>query len=743
MKSVRIALLASAVLGLGAPAARAARVASPDPGFSLRDPGFLEEYAATYHFRYGRPAGIRVAPGGKAVFFLRSGPRSREQDLYELDPATGRERALLTAGSILENSEEALSPEERAHRERLREAARGIVTYRVSPDGTRLLVPLGGSLFIVDRASGAVRELASRAGAPLDPRFSPDGARIACVRGDEVYVTDLATGGETRVTTGACDTVTDGLAEFAAQEEMDRYRGFWWSPDSKRILFQRTRTSGMEVYHVGDPLDPSAEPQTWAYPRTGTRNARVGLGLVGADGGPVTWVRWDTTAYEYVTRVEWPDRGPLTVLVMNRAQNEERLLAVDPADGSTRTLLVERSPDWLDLFPRIPRWLPDGDRFLWVSGEGPWPELQLRGADGALLRTLAGDSLGFRNFEMILPAARSAVIQASTDPTRMRLYRVPLDPAGGPPVALTDTSGTASVASDGDGDVFVVSTESLTEEIRWRVAGASGLSATALRSTAEAPPRPPRVELTLAGPDPGFHVALVRPRDFEAGKPYPVLVSVYGGPGFCQVQARQSSYFLDQWMADQGFVVVTIDARGTPGRGRAWERATRYDLITLPLDDQAMVLRKLEGSYPELDLGRVGIWGGSFGGYFAAMAVLRRPDVFRAGVAISPVTDWRDYDTFYTERHMGLPAENPEGYRRTSCLTYAAGLRRPLLLIHGTDDDNVYYVNSMKLADALLRAGKAFDFLPLPHLTHMTILPPVATAVYTRVVRFFSDALER
>jgi dipeptidyl-peptidase-4 len=235
----------------------------------------------------------------------------------------------------------------------------------------------------------------------------------------------------------------------------------------------------------------------------------------------------------------------------------------------------------------------------------------------------------------------------------------------------------------------------------------------------------------------------VRPADYRPGTAYPVIVSVYGGPHSQQVTQAGRNYLLEQWLADHGFMVVSIDGRGTPARGRAWERALKGNLIDSPLADQVEALHALGASHPELDLTRVGIYGWSFGGYFAAMATLRRPDVFRAGVAGAPVTDWRDYDTHYTERYMDLPDSNAEGYRAASTLTYADRLERPLLIAHGTADDNVFFLNSMKLCDALFRAGKPFEFLPLTGFTHMVPDPLVTARLYQRIAEFLEDHVAR
>ena len=722
------------------PAAEAPGVQQARPA-SVADPGFLEQYASTYRFRLGRPAAIKPDPAGRSVLFLRSGPRSFVRDLYELDVTSGKERSLLTAQSILQGSEEELSAEERARRERMRVAARGIVSYQLSEDGRRILVPLSGRLFVVDRESGAVRELRSEAGSPIDPQLSPDGSKVACAREGEVYVIDIASGTERRLTSGAGGTVTNGLAEFVAQEEMRRYHGFWWSPDSRSIAYQRTDTAGVEVMSILDPTHPERGAESWPYPRPGQQNARVRLGVISVDGGPTTWVRWDQERYEYLATVKWAEGAPLTILVQDRRQTEERLLAMDPADGSTTTLLVERDDAWVDIEQKLPHWLPGGRGFLWTTERRGALQLELRGRDGGLERVLTPVDFGLRAFVGYRAQGGEAIVLASTDPTQTHVYSVPLDPSRGPARQLTRVPGVHGAVTNKDGSLRVHTVNPLTGKRRYEVRTGEGPTGLVLRSVAEEPAFQPRPELTTVGNDPRFHAVLIRPRNFEAARKYPVIVHVYGGPTSQMVRASASRYLLDQWIADHGYVVVSIDGRGTPGRGRDWQRAIKDDLIRIPLADQVTALRLLGKRFPELDLSRVGIYGWSFGGYFSAMAVMRAPELFRAGVAGAPVVDWLDYDTHYTERYMDLPSNNPDGYRAANVLTYAESLSRPLLIIHGTSDDNVYFMHSLKLVNALFRSGREFEFLPLPGFTHMVPDPLVTRRLYSRILEHFDRHL--
>jgi len=750
-------------------AAGGPRVASTGSGV-IADPAFLEQYAATRRFSAGQPTAVKLVPDGSAVLFLRSPARSFVQDLYEFNTATGLERRLLTADQILQGAEENLSVEERARRERMRVSARGITSYQLSQDGTKILVPLSGRLFVIVRSSGSVRELNSEAGFPLDPRFSPDGRFLACVRDKELYVMDIASGAERRLTSGSNATLSHGLAEFVAQEEMDRNEGYWWSPDSKTLVYQETSTDGMETMHIADATHPDREPQAWAYPRPGQKNAEVRLGLIPIEGGETRWVSWDRGRYPYLATVKWKDKAPLTILVQNRQQTEEALLHVqsDPMPVSVGAmdhgaqptgkhqsaptplsvgamvhcaqLLVEKDDAWINLDQSMPKWFPDGNAFLWTTERnGSW-QLELRGADGRLLRSLTGVEFRYKGFVDLDPERKVVHVSGGDDPTQAHLFRLSTD-AVAAPAPVTTEPGLHSATFSENHQVYVHTSSTMDGRRRQIVRSTDGRELGSLQSVAEQPPFVPNIELTTVGADPTFHSVLVRPRNFDARRRYPVLVSVYGGPHGQEVMATPSAYLLDQWIADHGFIVVSIDGRGTPSRGRNWERAIRGNLIEIPLDDQVAGLKALARKYRELDLDRVGIYGWSFGGYFSAMAVMRRPDIFDVGVAGAPVAEWLDYDTHYTERYLGLPDENPSGYADSSVLTYAKDLDKALLIIHGTADDNVYFSHSLKMSNALFRAGKTHDFLALSDFTHMVAEPLVTRRLYERIIEFMSEHL--
>lgn len=736
------------------------------PSSAQGDDAFLSAFAATGRYQHGRPKAIKVAPDGKTILFLRSGPRSPVQDLIEFNTATGTQRTLLTADSILGGAQENLSPEELARRERMRSSSRGIASFSLSEDGSKILIPLSGRLYLVDRASGKSSPLPiSASPAPiLDPRFSPDGSLITFVRNDEVHAIALTGDKEFPLTSGSGGTISNGLAEFVAQEEMSRFEGYWLSPDSSRLLYQITDTKGMEQFTIADPKSPEKEPQSWPYPRAGKQNADVQLALtsVSASGASTTTtpVQWDRATYPYVAKVSWPAKpanAPLTILVQNRTQTRQVLLEVNPATGATTPLLTESDDKWINIFDNNIKWLEDASGFLWVTeqyaGATPgkdYPRLELRNRDGSLNRALTPPGYPLQSLISFDPKTRTAYIAAVKVPTRTSVASISLDAPTTTktplePQDLAHPIGRISATFSSSHTTYVESVNALDGTIAWNVKDISGKTLGQLTSQAEKPPFTPNLELVtvgnLAGRNREFHAAIIRPRSFAQGRKYPVIVQVYGGPGSATVNAAPMNYLLQQWHADRGYIVVSIDGRGTPNRGRTWERAIKNDLIAAPLDDQADALKLMGQRYPEMDLTRVGINGWSFGGYFSAMATMRRPDTFHAGVAGAPVAAWEDYDTHYTERYMDLPQTNTRGYEAANVLTYCKDLSVPLLLIHGTADDNVYFMHSLKISSELLKHGKVFEFLPLPGFTHMVADPIVSMRMQQRIGAFFDTHL--
>lgn len=744
----------------------AAAVAFAAPAMAAGGSCFAD-LAATHNYTNGLPVKATPTPDSKAVIYLRSGPRDRIQHLYEFDLATKTEREIVTPEKLLAGATEQLSAEERARRERQRVVAQGFVDFELSRDGKHVLLTLGGKLYVVERPGDAVIPLPGEGW--LAPKFSPDGTKVAALRDGELHVIDIAARKDTQLTHGASPTLAHGEAEFVAQEEMDRPDGFWWSPNSQSIAYEEADLSGVEVHYVADPLHPNTEPVAFRYPRAGTANAKVRLGVIGIGGGNTLWIPWDTAKYEYLVRVTWRD-GPLTLVVQNRTQTEEQILAADERTGKTRLLWTEKDDAFLELpQPDFPRWIEGRNEFLWASERnGQWVLEARNGSSPGHL--MIPSTFRFR-FDAVVDvdttSLKTPVIIAegapAFEPSAVAVIDYQVQPYTGERERISQWIWRFAGQTIGDAysfsEAYVLSREPGIHNARFGdqhrifadsynladgtqgvdVRDRNGKLIATLPSVAEQPPSIPNVEYLTVG-DQQFDALVVRPRDFDPKRHYPVLLAEYTGPTSKQVMAAPRQSLERQCYADQGFIVVTLDNRGTPGRDRAWLRTIKGNLIDTALADQVDGLRAIAARVPQMDMKRVGVIGWSFGGYFAAHATMRRPDVFAAGVAGAPVTDWQFYDTYYTERYMGLPSANADGYRKSSVLTYVDQLQRPLLIVHGATDDNVYFQNTMTLIQSLLAAGKTYELLLLPG-THMLADPNIRARESERVIAFFREHL--
>jgi dipeptidyl-peptidase 4 len=699
----------------------------------------FDDVAATRSYSLGIPAGAEPTPDGKAVLYLRSGPRDTVQRLYEFDIARGTERELVTPDALLGGKPEELSAEEKARRERARVSVHGFTHFELSRDGSFVLLPLNGHLYVVARPNGQITPLPGEGW--VAPQFSPDGTKVAALRDDDLHVIDIASKTDTQLTKGAGETLQHGEAEFVAQEEMDRREGFWWSPDSHSIAYEEADLSPVQPSYIVDPLEPWKAPVEFRYPRAGTANAVVRVGVVSASGGATVWIPWDNKAYPYLGRVTWQKGGPLALIVENRAQTETKYLAADPASGATHLLWTERDAAWVTLPPpepkAVPYWFTDGSGFLWMTERNGQAQLERHDESGKLLNAITPKDFRFEALLDVDEANGTAVVEGGMDRLSTQIYRVSLN--GGPVTPVAVAAG-FNRGAFGDQHAVLTHAYNLADGSQGvDVLSRDGKRIASLPSVAEAPPFMPKPEHFNVG-SLNFDALVLKPHAFDPKKKYPVILSVYSGPAAKMVFAAPRQYFQQQCMADRGYIVAVSDNRGTPGHDAAWMRAIKNNAIDIPLEDQIDALKALGKVVPQMDMKRVGVFGWSFGGYFSAMATIRRPDVFAAGVAGAPVVDWEDYDTFYTERYMGLPQENVDGYRKSNVLTYASNLQRPLLLVHGVTDDNVHFQNTMQLTLALLKAGKPYELLLLPG-THMLADELLRARETERQMDFFAEHL--
>ncbi|XVQ84839.1 DPP IV N-terminal domain-containing protein [Microbispora siamensis] len=673
---------------------------------------FPRLHARTRRFTLGVPRNFTISPDGGRVTFLRT--RSGTDPvtcLWELDIASGTER--LVVDPLALGAAEDLPPEERARRERSRESAGGVVAYATDREVRQAVFALSGDLYLADLASGEVRRLPA-AGPVIDPRLDPTGARVAYVTGGALHVLEIATGADSALAEPEGDLVTYGLAEFIAAEEMERMRGYWWSPSGDRLLVSRVDESPVPLWHIADPANPDRQPVPQRYPAAGTANAEVTLHVIGLDGAR-TAVPFEQ---EYLVTAAWDTHG-LAIVTLSRDQRTMRLLAADPDTGETTLLREDSDPAWVDIVTGVPARLSDGT-LVWVAD-----------ADGGH-RLVVGDepvtppSLQVR---AVLDVDGDTVLfSASGEPTEIHLWTY----SAGTISAVTTEPGVHSGRRAGG--VTLVVRQSLDTE-----GTTVSVGAVSIKSLAERPGLEPRVSLVRAGSRELSTAVLLPSWHVPGSGPLPVLMDPYGGPHAQRVLSARRMFLESQWWAEQGFAVIVADGRGTPGRGPAFEREMLHD-FTISLQDQVDTLQGVAALHPgDLDLSRVAIRGWSFGGYLAALAVLRRPDVFHAAVAGAPVTDWRLYDTCYTERYLGHPDEGH--YERSSLLGDAEKLERPLLLIHGLADDNVVAAHTLRLSSALLAAGRPHTVLPLSGVTHMTPQEVVAENLLLLQLDFLKKSL--
>ncbi|GGP11875.1 S9 family peptidase [Nonomuraea glycinis] len=677
--------------------------------------------ARTRRFTLGVPRGFTISPDGGKVLFLRT--RSGTDPvtcLWELDTETHVER-LVVDPRTLDADDRDLPPEERARRERSREQAGGVVAYSTDATVTRAAFALSGGLHVTELPDGSTRRLETT-GAVIDPRISPDGRRVAYVTGGALHVLDLASGEDRTLAAPESPEVTYGLAEFIAAEEMDRMRGHWWSPSSDALLVERADDTPVQTWHIADPANPDRPPVAQRYPAAGTPNAVTELFVLGLDGSRVA-VPYEQ---EYLAAASW-DAHALSIVTLSRDQKTMRLLTVDPATGGSELVREDTDPAWVDIVGGVPAHLDDGS-LVWVATDGGGHRLFVGD------RAVTPPTLQVR---AVLDVDHDSVLfSASGDPTEIQLWTWD----GHSLLPVSTRSGVFSGRMAGG--VGVLSEQSLdVEGVSTTVVRRDGM-AIPIPSYAERPGLDLRVSLGRSGRR-DLSTAVVLPSWHEPGsRPLPVLMDPYGGPHAQRVLNRRGGYLESQWFAEQGFAVIVADGRGTPGRGPDFERAVLGDLATPALEDQVDALHGVAEQYPDdLDLTKVAIRGWSFGGFLAALAVLRRPEVFHAAVAGAPVTDWRLYDTCYTERYLGHPDDQPDVYDNSSLFGDAAKLDRPLLLIHGLADDNVVAAHTLRLSSALLAAGRQHSVLPLSGVTHMTPQEVVAENLMLLQVEFLKRSL--
>ncbi len=664
--------------------------------------------ARTQRFRLGVPRDVTIAPDGARILFLRSVAGDDPMTcLWQLDVASGEEQLIADPRSF-SGGAEGLSAAERALRQRMREQADGIIGYATDRLLRRAVFLLGGVpwLLEVPAAASTAPPAPVRLPTPsaaMQARLDPTGARVAYIVAGALRVIDVDGGLDRPIAQPEHDDVTYGLAEHVAGESMYRYHGYWWAPDGDRIAVSRVDTAGVQRWYLADPANPGNPPTPVAYPAAGTANADVSLWVYRLDGSDPVAVRWDRVTYEYLVSVRWSAAG-LLIVVQSRDQRRVRVLLADPDTGATTVLGEETAEDWVEVVRGVPVYT-DAGALVWIAASQDTWRLVVDGVPVT--------PPGLQVFEVADVDGDVVLFNASEESTERHLWTWS---AAQGPQRVTRTSGVHAGRRAGGTTVMMSRSLGFNGE-RTTVLVAGDVVAT-IASGAQTPPLEIRPTLLRLG-ERALRSAILFPTGHVPGERLPVLLDPYGGP-HSQVVLRIRNFFsIAQWFADQGFAVLVADGRGTPARGLAWEHAVRGDKLTVPLQDQIDALHAAAERYPDLDLSRVGIRGASYGGYLAAGAVLRRPDVFHAAVAVAAVTDPLLYDTHWMERYLGHPAQHPEVYARNALMGDAPMLSRPLLLVHGLADDNVVVAHTLRLSHALLAAGRDHRVLPLVGATHM------------------------
>lgn len=787
-----------------------------------------------------------IADGSRALFLRSDGPEDTVTSLWMSvidENGNASEMLLADPRTLLADADaEDVPAEERARRERAREGGSGIVGYSTDASGNRVTFTINGQLFLTDIAAGVTRAIAieeDELKPVLNPRISPDGQHVMYTTGTYLVNVDLA---DTAFDTASGDDDCEigdaisvvasipqdgewkiGLAEFAAGEEMDRYDGFWWSPDSKYVLFETYDESPEPIWHLSDPANPANPARSNRYPQALTANANVRLTLLelGFDsdnccyGAIANEVQWDHETYEYLAAVSWTSGHEPIILVQDRLQQHDQVLAIhvgepiatmrdaengftdDEGDqvetfsiaipeyaegerpGSTRVLEEHSNAYWLDLIHGTPAFTPNG-RLICAMNDMDADTNRL--AANGMPFTPAGlqvrEVLDVTDDDVLCVVQRTPEILPESDLPFLwqsnaadhdaRSFDVVSIRYDGTWEPLTYAPGQWTMSRAGNGCVVTGrdmddATVQMQHCMNIATTDENGTDVASMvvapiENHAETPGFTPNVHFTRLG-ERGLYTAIVLPSassEYAHADTLPVLMKPYGGPGFQQVVESQSFYWDAQWWADQGYIVVTADGRGTTGRGPKWDRAIYETMKSVTLEDQVDAVRALpkalatlaaqenkessETAIPQPDLNRVAMIGWSYGGFLSALAVLEAPETFAAACAGAPPTDWTLYDTHYTERYLGL---DPAVYERNSIIADAPQLDRPLMLIHGFADDNVTIAHSLRLSQALMAAGRKHTFLPLTGITHMTNDETVAENLLILQRDFLAEALER
>ncbi len=698
------------------------------------------------------PNKLTVAPDGKRVTFIR--PREDDfnhYDLWEYNISTGITQRLVDS-ALLQDNDAQLSDEEKARRERRREYGQGILEYQWAPKGDALLFPAAGDLFYLNLADNRVQPLVQTETFETDAQISPQGRYVGFIREQNLYFVEIATGKLTAVSSDGGGAIKNGMAEFVAQEEMDRMTGYWWSPDDSKIAFLRVDESAVEQITRNEIYADGIKQVQQRYPYTGSANAKLQLAIYDVAQGLTRWIDLGKEQDIYIPRVQWSqDSATLTYQWQSRDQQTLKLIAVDSASGTQRELLTERSKTWINLHHDL-RFLKNSAKFIWASERDGYKHLYLYHNDGKPELQLTRGNWVVDAIEAVDEQGGFVYFTGRVDtPTEKQLYRVPLDGTA-PPQRISQRAGFHQIAFAEDASVYVDRFSTLDSPPQVSLHRADGAQLTWLEQNAITPQHPlfPYQKdwvkaqfgtLKAADGQTLYYRMLLPPAGKKRSK-RPAIVRVYGGPHAQRVVNQWSwKHLFSQYLVQQGYVVFELDNRGSFNRGKAFEDPIYRKLGEVELADQRIGVEFLKQT-GVVDSQRIGIYGHSYGGYMALMAMFNGDGTFAAGVSGAPVTDWALYDSHYTERYLGHPADNADGYRASAVFPYVAQLQGDLLIYHGMADDNVLFTHATKLYSALQQATLPFEMMNYPGAKHSIRGKATRIHLYSTIARFFERTLK-
>ena len=610
-----------------------------------------------------------------------------------------------------------------------------------TPDGRRFLYAQDGDIFLWDQGW---KQLTATPDQERDARLSPDGNRVAFRRDNDLYVITIATKQEQRITTGGSDLLRNGRLDWVYPEELSLSRAFWWSPDSQSIAYLQFDVSKQMTHpHVDMVTANRAVYEPERYPKAGSPNADVKLGVVSAAGGETKWMSVAGSADTLLARVDWtPDSKELFVQKLPRVQNRLELLAVNVASGSPRTVLEEKDWAWINVHSML-RFLPNTNQFLWASERSGFRHLYIYSLKGELQKQITSGDWEVSEIAAINEKEQTVYFTSTAaSPLERHLYSASFK--GGDLKKLTTQAGTHSISMSPNGAFFMDTHSSFTEPSGRTLHDSTGKQLAVYRERdrkvlADYQILPTEIVQVKSEFGDTMYARMIKPPNFDLTRKYPAIVMVYGGPGAQTVRNSFAGLSWDQALAHKGFVIWQMDNHGSAGRGHKWESRVFRRLGEQELSDQKVGLAHLI-SMGFVDPNRLGMYGWSYGGFMTLYTLFNSPKTFKAGIAGAPVTDWRHYDTIYTERYMDIPGENSAGYKYSSPLNQAANLEAKLMIVHNIEDDNVLFQNSMQMMDALQQANKPFETMIYPQKNH-GVSGPASKHMLQTLTSFFERTL--